>query len=64
MCMTVRTMLLALGLSAAPLLPAAAQAQAIAPDRLESSVRTLASDLFQGRAPGTIGEERTIGYAP
>ena len=54
--------LLALGLSAAPLLPAAAQAQAIAPDRLESSVRTLASDLFQGRAPGTIGEERTIGY--
>ena len=62
MCMTVRTMLLALGLSAAPLLPAAAQAQAIAPDRLESSVRTLASDLFQGRAPGTIGEERTIGY--
>ena len=60
--MTVRTMLLALGLSAAPLLPAAAQAQAIAPDRLESSVRTLASDLFQGRAPGTIGEERTIGY--
>ncbi|MAP44869.1 MAG: peptidase M20 [Sphingobium sp.] len=60
--MTVRTMLLALGLSATPLLPAAAQAQAIAPDRLESSVRTLASDLFQGRAPGTIGEERTIGY--
>ncbi|EQB17222.1 M28 family metallopeptidase [Sphingobium lactosutens] len=60
--MTVRTLILALGLSAAPLLPTIVQAQTIAPDRLESSVRTLASDLFQGRAPGTIGEERTIGY--
>ena len=60
--MTVRTLILALGLSAAPLLPTIVQAQTITPDRLESSVRTLASDLFQGRAPGTIGEERTIGY--
>ena len=60
--MTVRTLLLALSLAAAPILPAAVQAQMIAPDQLESSVRTLASDLFQGRAPGTIGEERTIGY--
>lgn len=60
--MTVRTLILALGLSTAPLLPTIVQAQTIAPDRLESSVRTLASDLFQGRAPGTIGEERTIGY--
>ncbi|MEA3541610.1 MAG: M28 family metallopeptidase [Pseudomonadota bacterium] len=60
--MTVRTLLLALSLAAAPILPAALQAQTIAPDQLESSVRTLASDLFQGRAPGTIGEERTIGY--
>ena len=60
--MTVRTLLLALSLAAAPILPAAVQAQTIAPDQLESSVRTLASDLFQGRAPGTIGEERTIGY--
>ena len=29
---------------------------------LTQTVRTLASDQFQGRAPGTIGEERTIGY--
>ncbi len=34
----------------------------IDPDRLTETVRTLASDQFQGRAPGTIGEERTIGY--
>jgi Zn-dependent M28 family amino/carboxypeptidase len=37
-------------------------AQTIDPARLEQSVRTLASDPFEGRAPGTAGEERTIGY--
>ena len=37
-------------------------AQTIEPKRLEQSARTLASDLFEGRAPGTLGEERTIGY--
>ncbi|MBP9826412.1 MAG: M20/M25/M40 family metallo-hydrolase, partial [Thermoanaerobaculia bacterium] len=31
-------------------------------DRLVQTVRTLASDQFEGRAPGTVGEERTIGY--
>ncbi|MCT2559762.1 M28 family metallopeptidase [Tsuneonella sp. YG55] len=30
--------------------------------RLAESVRTLASDQFEGRAPGTAGEERTVGY--
>lgn len=29
---------------------------------LTQTVRTLASDQFEGRAPGTVGEERTIGY--
>ncbi|WP_253344005.1 M28 family metallopeptidase [Sphingobium sp. OAS761] len=37
-------------------------AQTISPDALERSARTLASDLFEGRAPGTPGEDRTIGY--
>jgi Zn-dependent M28 family amino/carboxypeptidase len=32
------------------------------PARLTETVKTLASDLFEGRAPGTAGEERTIGY--
>ena len=32
------------------------------PDRLVQTVRTLASDTFEGRAPGTRGEERTLGY--
>jgi len=49
--------LLALGLLALP-----AHAQTVAPQQLEQSVRVLASDLFEGRAPGTVREERTIGY--
>ncbi|MDR7058577.1 MULTISPECIES: M20/M25/M40 family metallo-hydrolase [unclassified Sphingopyxis] len=44
-------------------IPAAAQnAPGIDAANLTQTVRTLASDQFQGRAPGTIGEERTIGY--
>lgn len=37
-------------------------ASPIDPKQIESSVRTLSSDLFEGRAPGTAGEDRTIGY--
>lgn len=50
-------------LSAALAAPALAQATpSIDPANLTQTVRTLASDQFQGRAPGTVGEERTIGY--
>jgi Zn-dependent M28 family amino/carboxypeptidase len=50
-------------LLAAVSVPAVAQtAPAIDAAKLTETVRTLASDQFQGRAPGTIGEERTIGY--
>ena len=41
--------------------PASAQTEIDAAN-LTETVRTLASDQFQGRAPGTVGEERTIGY--
>ena len=59
--MTLR--LAAAALLAAVSLPAIAQtAPAIDPTNLTEMVRTLASDQFQGRAPGTIGEERTVGY--
>jgi Zn-dependent M28 family amino/carboxypeptidase len=55
-----------LRLAAAALLLAApavsVTAQDISAANLTETVRTLASDQFQGRAPGTIGEERTIGY--
>lgn len=41
--------------------PAAAKV-AVSADNLTTTVKTLASDLFEGRAPGTVGEDRTIGY--
>ena len=55
--------LLALGLATLSF-PASAQTDPAKTDpaKLEQSVRTMASDLFEGRAPGTVGEERTIGY--
>ncbi|MBB4859725.1 Zn-dependent M28 family amino/carboxypeptidase [Novosphingobium chloroacetimidivorans] len=42
-------------------LPASAKVT-VDPERITRDVRTLASDTFEGRAPGTKGEERTIGY--
>src|SRR5437868_825231 len=37
-------------------------APAIDPARLSAHVRILASDAFEGRGPGTPGEERTLAY--
>nr|HMN54096.1 M20/M25/M40 family metallo-hydrolase [Sphingopyxis sp.] len=59
--MTLRPALLAAALLVAPT-AAPAAAQDISAANLTDTVRTLASDQFQGRAPGTVGEERTIGY--
>ena len=52
--------LAAVALAAA--VPLAAQGTGISAERLTETVRTLASDTFEGRAPGTIGEQRTLGY--
>jgi Zn-dependent M28 family amino/carboxypeptidase len=41
---------------------AAAAAQPTSPARLSETVRVLASDRLEGRAPGTSGEARTIDY--
>ena len=41
--------------------PAQAQ-EAVDPAALTATVRTMTDDWFQGRAPGTLGEERTVGY--
>jgi Zn-dependent M28 family amino/carboxypeptidase len=41
---------------------ALAQAPAISVDTLKEVTRTLSSDTFEGRAPGTPGEDKTIGY--
>jgi len=47
--------------------PAFAQADMVSPDSISADALTaitgtLASDLFEGRAPGTPGEDKTIGY--
>jgi len=42
--------------------PAAAATAAISSDNLAAHIRMLASDDFEGRAPNTPGEERTIAY--
>ncbi|MCK8458106.1 M28 family metallopeptidase [Sphingomonas faeni] len=39
--------------------PAVAQ---VSPERLSADVKTLASDAFEGRAPGTPGESKTIAW--
>ncbi|KQX21665.1 MULTISPECIES: M28 family metallopeptidase [unclassified Sphingomonas] len=51
-----------LPIAIAAALAATQPAAAADPARLTETVKTLASDLFEGRAPGTAGEERTIGY--
>ncbi len=42
--------------------PALAKSPAISPARLSTDVKQLASDEFQGRAPGTPGETKTIAW--
>ena len=54
-----RIALLPLLLSAAPL---AAQTPQISVDTLKTVTQTLASDAFEGRAPTTAGEEKTVAY--
>jgi Zn-dependent M28 family amino/carboxypeptidase len=49
-------------LLATPLLWAAAPAPTITPAELSATVKVIASDAYQGRAPGTEGETKTIDY--
>ncbi|TCM22253.1 Zn-dependent M28 family amino/carboxypeptidase [Novosphingobium sp. PhB165] len=56
-----RIPILVAALLAAASHPALAK-EAIDPARIVADVKTLSSDTFEGRAPGTVGEERTIGY--
>ncbi len=42
--------------------PPGADELAISVDRIRSDVKNLASDRFEGRGIGTLGEERAIGY--
>jgi hypothetical protein len=40
----------------------AAAPEAVDPKRLSDIVRTLASDEFEGRSPGTTGETKTVNF--
>lgn len=45
-----------------PLSVLAAPASPISPARMSATVNQLASDEFEGRAPGSAGEEKTVAY--
>lgn len=47
---------------ALPALASAQNAPAISEENLVATVKTMTGDLFEGRAPGTRGEDVTIGY--
>ncbi|WP_342657982.1 M28 family metallopeptidase [Sphingomonas sp. NY01] len=55
-------LLAATSLLPAFLLAATTPADPISPQRLSADVRTLASDAFEGRAPGTAGEAKTLDW--
>jgi hypothetical protein len=50
----------AVALAAVPL--AAASTDGFSPERLRQHVQTLGSDAFEGRAPATAGETKTVAY--
>ena len=60
--MTRKIVVAAAQLVSAALLAAPLSAQTFDPARLARHVRTLSSDAFEGRAPATPGETRTVDY--
>lgn len=61
--MTYRAAVAAVALAAFAVPPAAFAADApVTEAQLAGHIKVLASDAFQGRAPGTAGEDRTIAY--
>src|SRR5688572_32160739 len=61
LCVMKMTLALAAVLIASTLSSTAAS-ESVDPKRLSEIVRVLASDEFEGRAPGTAGETKTIKY--
>ncbi|MEO1366676.1 MAG: hypothetical protein AAFX50_05835 [Acidobacteriota bacterium] len=56
------TRLLAAAMTIALVFPLAASAEEFSIERLDQHIRTLADDWFEGRAPGTPGEDKTVAY--
>lgn len=61
-CAALASMLLASASPAFAAPTASDDTVSVDPARITQDVRTLASDTFEGRAPGTRGEDRTVGY--
>jgi len=59
---TMKRLLLATALIAAPMLSHAAEAPKIDPARLSQHIKVLSSDEFEGRGPATEGEKKTVAY--
>ena len=57
-----KRLLLATALLCAPMLAHATDAPKIDPARLAEHIKILSSDAFEGRAPATAGEEKTLAY--
>ena len=56
------TRLLATACAIALAAPTFATAQDFSIDRIDQHIRTLSDDWFEGRAPGTPGEDKTVAY--
>ena len=56
------TRLLAVATALALVAPLPATAQDFSMERLDQHIRTLSDDWFEGRAPGTAGEDKTVAY--
>jgi Zn-dependent M28 family amino/carboxypeptidase len=59
--MSIRTILIAAAAALTLASPALTQ-EPLSAERVTETVRTLTDDWYQGRAPGTLGEQRTVGY--
>ena len=59
--MSIRKILIAAAAALTLASPALTQ-EPLSAERVTDTVRTLTDDWFQGRAPGTQGEQRTVGY--
>ena len=59
--MTIRTLALALA-AVFSMAASASTLTALSAQRITQTVREMTDDFYQGRAPGTLGEERTVGY--
>ncbi|MCG8456270.1 MAG: hypothetical protein MI919_08305, partial [Holophagales bacterium] len=55
-----RLLVAAIAVALAAPIPAAAQDFSV--ERIDQHIRTLSDDWFEGRAPGTPGEDKTVAY--